>query len=50
MLQIGKNTFRWHGFVHLTQTLCFLRFIGLVLDIPEDIRSTKEREVQEMSD
>ena len=48
MLQIGKNTFRWHGFVHLTQTLCFLRFIGLVLDIPEDIRSTKEREVQEM--
>ena len=48
MFQIGKNTFRWHGFLHLTQTFCFLRFIGLVLGIPEDIRVTKEKEVQDM--
>ena len=41
--QIGKNAFLWNGFTNMTQTLAFLRYIGLCQNFHHSITMTREK-------
>ena len=42
--KIGKNAFLWNGFTNMTQTLAFLRYIGLCQNFHHSITMTREKE------